>query len=70
MYKITAGNSNTDLGIVGSSKTVLGAKRIGRNAVRIMLPDGYGQYRVIDAEGAQVLREERSLRTDRAWAQK
>jgi len=46
-YRITAGNNSTDLGVVGTSDTLLGAKRLGRKAVRTMLPNGEGWYRVI-----------------------
>lgn len=43
-FYITAGNHSTDLGIVGNCDTLIGAKRIGRKAVRTMLPNGEGTY--------------------------
>lgn len=65
-YTITAGSHSTDLGIIGRADTLLGAKRIGRKAVRTMLPDGHGWYRIVspnnDSRG-----EVRSLRTDNKW---
>lgn len=67
-YTIHAGDNSTDLGRVGTAMTLLGAKRIGRAAVRSMLPNGEGNYTVRDA-GRDVLREERSIRTDYKWAE-
>ena len=69
-YTITAGNNSTDLGRVGTAKTPAGAKRIGRNAVRSCLPNGEGSYKVIDADGREVLTGERSLRNDRKWVER
>lgn len=68
IYTVHVGNNSTDLGQVGTSKTVLGARRIGRAAVRSMLPGGDGCYTIRDADGAQVERGERSLRTGREFA--
>lgn len=42
-FNITAGHNGTDLGVVGACDTFVGAKRIGRAAVR-KLPDGEGTY--------------------------
>lgn len=67
MYQITAGNNSTDLGVVGSSATLLGAKRIGRKAVREQLPNGQGSYKVFDQAGREVKGEECSIRTDNKW---
>lgn len=69
-YTITAGNNSTDLGVVGHADTYLGAKRIGRKAVREMLPDGQGSYTIKHnhmtfAESME--REERSIRTGNQW---
>lgn len=69
IYTITAGDNSTDLGRVGTAKTLLGAKRIGRAAVRNMLPRGEGTYTVRDDMGQQVLRGERSIRTGMDWAE-
>ena len=70
-YSITAGNNSTDLGIVGSADTLLGAKRIGRKVVKESLPDGCGNYNVrIPATGQIVLSEERSLFTNYRWTKK
>lgn len=66
-YTITAGNNSTDLGVVGHAETLIGAKRIGRVAVRDSLPNGQGNYKVRDAEGLEVLVEEYSVRTDYRW---
>lgn len=68
-YTITAGDNSTDLGIVGRADTLLGAKRIGRAAVRDSLPHGEGEYKVRAQDGQQALREERSSRTGWAWVQ-
>ncbi|MFO0449530.1 MAG: hypothetical protein ACK52I_12870 [Pseudomonadota bacterium] len=74
-YIVTAGNTSTDLGVVGSSSTLLGAKRIGRRAVRESLPNGEGSYRVqewvIDETGVTVTVSgaERSIRTGFQWAE-
>lgn len=66
-YTISAGCNSTDLGVVGRSDTLLGAKRIGRHAVLHMLPDGQGIYRVRDGEGREVLAGELSIRTGFRW---
>lgn len=66
-YIVTAGDSNTDLGRVGRSNTLLASKRIGRKAVRQSLPDGCGGYRVWTADGRQVGGGERSIRTGFRW---
>jgi len=66
-YTITAGNNGTDFGQVGTAKTILGAKRIGRAAVRDSLPHGEGNYKVRDTDGREVLTEERSVRTGGDW---
>lgn len=66
-YTITAGDNSTDLGTVGTAKTMLAARRIGRAAVRSSLPRGEGSYKVRDADGREVLVEERSIRTDGEW---
>lgn len=64
VYTIHAGDNATDLGQVGTSRTIIGARRIGRRAVRTMLPNGCGTYTVRAIEGAVVERGERSIRTD------
>jgi hypothetical protein len=66
-YTVTAGDNSTDLGTVGRAKTLLGAKRIGRAAVRTSLPNGCGGYRVWTADGKQVAGGSRSIRTDYRW---
>jgi len=66
-YTITAGDNSTDLGRVGTAKTIIGAKSIGRAAVRDALPGGEGSYKVRDAAGREVLVEERSIRTGGEW---
>lgn len=66
-YTITAGDNSTELGCIGTAKTILGAKRIGRAAVRDSLPRGEGSYKVRDADGREVLIEERSIRTGGEW---
>lgn len=43
-FEITVGDCTTDMGIVGTCETFLGAKRIGRAAVRKMSPNGEGTY--------------------------
>ena len=65
-YIITAGNYNTDLGIVGSADTLLGAKRIGRKVVKESLPDGCGNYKV-RTKGQIVFTEKRTLFTRYKW---
>jgi len=67
-YFIVAGNQNTELGVVGYSDSLLGAKRIGRRAVRESLPNAEGGYSVKDQFGDVVFGEERSIRTDFRWA--
>jgi len=67
IYTVHAGNNNTDLGQVGKAASILGARRAGRTAVRTMLADGCGYYTIRDANGAQVERGERSLRTGREF---
>lgn len=67
MLIISAGGNGTDLGEVGRATTILGAKRVGRRAVREMLYDEEGTYTMRDAEGREVLRGERSIRTGYAW---
>jgi hypothetical protein len=67
LYTITAGDNGTDLGRVGTAKTILGAKRIGRAAVLYSLPRGEGVYKVRDTAGREVLIGERSLRTGGDW---
>lgn len=70
-YIVTAGSNSTDLGVVGYSNTLLGAKRIGRKAVRESLPNAEGSYRVneIDETGitVAVMGGERSIRTGFQW---
>ena len=69
-YFIVAGNHNTELGVVGYSDSLLGAKRIGRKAVRESLPNAEGSYRVhIDETGitVAVMGGERSIRTGFQW---
>lgn len=67
-YVITAGNYSTDLGIVGRARTLAGAKRIGRRALRESLPDGYGSYRVWLEDGAYpVAGGTRTLATGTRW---
>jgi len=45
-YIITAGNATTDLGIVGQTDTLIGARRIGRRVIKETLPNGDGTYRI------------------------
>lgn len=66
-YTITAGSHSTDLGTVGHAKTLLGAKRIGRRAVREALPNGHGNYRVWTDDSRHVAGGERTLRTNNKW---
>jgi hypothetical protein len=66
-YTITAGDNSTDLGTVGRSKTLRGAKRIGRAAVRASLPNGCGGYRVWDEGGQQVVGGSRDIHTAYRW---
>jgi hypothetical protein len=66
-YIITAGNQSTDLGTVGRAKTLLGAKRIGRRAVRDRLPNGHGGYRVWSDEGQLIAGGTRGLSTSNKW---
>jgi len=67
-YAVTAGDHSTDLGVVGHAKTLLGAKRIGRRAVREALPNGQGGYRVwVEGINYPVAGGERTLRTDNKW---
>lgn len=72
-YSVTAGSNFTDLGVVGYSDSLLGAKRIGRRAVRESLPNAEGSYRVhewvINETGitVPVMGGERSIRTGFRW---
>lgn len=66
-YRVTAGNANTDLGIVGYANTILGAKRIGRRAVSESLPNGEGNYNVRTDVGYCVLHGEYGSRTNFKW---
>ena len=67
-YTITADDNSTDLGVVGYADTLLGAKRIGRRAVRTMLPNGEGRYTLHNQHVAgRWLTEERSIRTGGKW---
>lgn len=66
-YTITAGNNTTDLGTVGTRRTLSAAIRIGRLAVRDCLPGGQGRYTVRDADGRDIVCAERSLRTEMQW---
>jgi len=70
MYTIHAGNNSTDLGKVGISKTILGAKRVGRATIRAELPNGEGVYSVRDADGHKVFGGERSIRTGFQWVER
>jgi hypothetical protein len=67
MYVITAGNQSTDLGTVGRAKTLLGAKRIGRRAVRDSLPYGQGGYRVWSDDSRLIAGGTRNLSTANKW---
>lgn len=69
-FWISAGNNSTDLGTVGRANTLLGAKRIGRAAVKTMLPNGEGVYTVRDRSHREVAGEERSIRTQFRWSQR
>jgi hypothetical protein len=69
MFTVVAGDNSTELGVVGQSKTILGAKRIGRKSVREALPNGQGGYRVRDTDGREVLRAEKSIRTSNQWCE-
>lgn len=51
----------------GLDDAILGAKRIGRAAVRAALPRGEGDYKVRDAQNRVVLTDERSIRTGGEW---
>ena len=66
-YVITAGDNSTDLGTVGRAKTIPGAKRIGRHAVRTLLPNGQGSYRVWSDDNQLIAGGKRSLSTDNKW---
>ena len=66
-YTITAGNNTTDLGTIGTAATIDAARKIGRAAVRDMLPSGEGTYNITDNDGQRIGRGERSIRTDRNW---
>jgi len=66
-YYVTAGNNSTELGRVGETNSLLGAKRIGRDAVRRCLPNAEGSYRVKTQDGETVASEERSIRTGFKW---
>ena len=67
-YTITAGDNNTDLGVIGRAPTLFAAMRLGRAAVRESLPNGCGGYRVWDDDGRQVAGEWRTIRTDYLWS--
>lgn len=66
-YTVSAGSDSTELGQVGTAKTILGAVRIGRAAVRDALPRGEGRFTVRDQDGREVRAQERSIRTDGEW---
>jgi hypothetical protein len=66
-YIITAGNQSTDLGAVGRAKTLLGAKRIGRRAVRDSLPNGQGGYRVWSDDSRLIAGGTRGLSNANKW---
>lgn len=72
-YIVTAGSTSTDLGVVGHSNTPLGAKRIGRKAVRESLPNAEGWYRVLEwvvyetGITVTIMGGERSIRTGFQW---
>lgn len=66
---ITAGNNSTELGIVGTASTRLGAVRIGRKAVSDTLPEGCGTYKVRDEIGRELLVGEKSIRTNYKWSE-
>jgi hypothetical protein len=68
-YTITAGDNSTDLGLVGSTDTLLNAKRIGRAAVRNQLPNQQGRYKIRNADGNEVANGERSIRTGGTWCE-
>ena len=65
-YTVTAGNNNTDMGVVGSSDTLLGAKRIGRKVITDSLPNGHGTY-YVHVPGCERAGETRSIRTGNKW---
>ena len=69
-YTITAGDSSTDLGRVGTASTPAAARRIGRDTVRACLPNGEGTYKVIDEDGREMFTGERSMRTNRKWIER
>jgi hypothetical protein len=66
-YIITAGDNTTDLGTVGRAKTLLGATRIGRRAVRDLLPYGQGSYRVWTDDSRLIAGGKRGLSTGNKW---
>jgi hypothetical protein len=43
-YTISVSNDSNDVKVVGYAETLIGAKRIGRRAVKTMLPNGEGRY--------------------------
>lgn len=69
-YSVHVGNDSTDMGQVGTSKSILGAKRIGRAVVREALPNGEGSFSVRNQQGHTVLTEERSIRTGFTWIER
>lgn len=66
-YTVHAGDNSTDLGMVGRCKTRAEARQLGRKQVDRCLPGGCGTYTIRDAEGQDVERGERTLRTGYRW---
>ena len=68
-YTITAGNNNTDCGIIGRANTLLAAKRIAHKYISVALPNGEGEYTVRDEDGDSVLVERRDITTGNKWVE-
>ena len=66
-YTVHAGDHSTDLGMVGRASTLRSARALGRKQVDGCLPGGCGTYTIRDADGQDVERGERSLRTGYRW---
>ena len=66
-YTVTAGDVSTDLGVMGRCASLREARRVGRRAVDACLPGGSGTYVIRDADGKEVERGERTMRTGYAW---
>jgi hypothetical protein len=69
MYTVHAGGNSTDLGRVGEAASLPAARRIGREAVRTMLPNGEGTYTIRTEQGETVERGECSICSNHTWSQ-